>query len=98
MIRNESSWLTILLFSFSSPSRLHPHGDSYDNAHLKSAVKLFQGEVNGPEGFTMDSKGNMYTGLSDGRVILFNDTNYSTLVRLGIDDDRCGNFLRIFSH
>ena len=45
----------------------------------------------GPEAFAVDSNGNMYTGLADGRIVVFNDTGYETVVRMGQPPyDQCG--------
>ena len=71
--------------------RLAPFNDIPDNSDLRNAVIMFEGESIGPEGFAVDGDGNMYTGLADGRVVRFNDTDITTVLRLGLPPyDRCG--------
>ncbi len=71
--------------------RLDSYEDEFDNNNLQAAVKLFEGDAIGPEGFAIDSNGNMYTGLADGRIIMFNDTGYVTVARMGQPPyDKCG--------
>ena len=73
--------------------RLHPFTRLQYNDKLKMAVKLFEGELTGPEGFAMDTQGNMYTGVSDGRIVRFNDTHYTTVATMGPPSfDKCGKF------
>ena len=71
--------------------RLHPFTTEDYNDRLRAAVKMFEGELLGPEAFAVDSKGNMYTGVADGRVVRFNDTHYTTVFRMGSPPfDKCG--------
>ena len=83
-----------MIASFHFHFRLHPYEDNFDNSYLRTATLLFKGEVIGPEGLAMDSKGNMYTGLADGRVIWFNDTSFETVVKMGdLPLEKCSEFV-----
>ena len=78
---------------FTFQSRLHPYEDRQDNAYLRAAIRMFEGEFVGPEAFAIDVDGNIYTGLVDGRIIRFNDTSYTTIIRMGSPPyDKCGGF------
>ncbi|XP_064632804.1 adipocyte plasma membrane-associated protein-like [Lineus longissimus] len=61
------------------------------NYKLQKAKHIFENVVIGPETFTADKKGYIYTGSADGKLWRFKGDDLQLLGRTGVDDTRCGS-------
>ncbi|ESO83595.1 hypothetical protein LOTGIDRAFT_197037 [Lottia gigantea] len=62
------------------------------NQALERVDKLFENQVIGPESFTADQNGFVYTGSADGKIWRFKDGQLEMLARTGINNSHCGSF------
>ncbi|GAB5372947.1 hypothetical protein AAMO2058_001708000 [Amorphochlora amoebiformis] len=77
-----------------------PLGVLERNTLLDGAEHLFQGDVVGPEAFTVEEDGSLITGLADGRIVRISSTEdggvlSTTLARTGVNDSECGSSIEL---
>ncbi|XP_013399873.1 adipocyte plasma membrane-associated protein [Lingula anatina] len=60
------------------------------NYKLQKAERWFEGRLAGPESFTVDKNGYIYTGLNDGRLVRFHGNHLEELGRTGQNLTECG--------
>lgn len=61
------------------------------NTMLTNTERLFEGRVLGPESMAVDSKGALYTGLADGRIVKLEGDKVKEIYRTGEQVVECGN-------
>ncbi|CAB1421822.1 unnamed protein product [Pleuronectes platessa] len=62
------------------------------NTRLQNGRRLFSGELHGPESFTADDDGNVYTGTVDGKLWRIGPDDSLTLItQMGQDLPECGS-------
>ncbi|CAC5424627.1 APMAP [Mytilus coruscus] len=62
------------------------------NSILHKAEQLFKGQIVGPESFTGNKNGTIFTGLADGRVVGFKGNDIWEITRFGKKLPECGSF------
>uniref|UniRef100_A0A3P9KDV7 Zgc:194209 n=1 Tax=Oryzias latipes TaxID=8090 RepID=A0A3P9KDV7_ORYLA len=61
------------------------------NTHLQKGRRLFTGKLHGPESFTADEDGNVYTGTVDGKLWRISpDDNLTFITQMGQNLPECG--------
>lgn len=60
------------------------------NSMLTKTERLFEGKVFGPESMAFDSKGILYTGLGDGRIVKLEEDKVKEINRTGKQVAECG--------
>ncbi|XP_074937005.1 adipocyte plasma membrane-associated protein-like isoform X4 [Phalacrocorax aristotelis] len=60
------------------------------NKKLQSGQRIFTGQLKGPESFTVDDKGNIYTGTVDGKLWMISGDQLHFITRMGQDMPECG--------
>uniref|UniRef100_A0A4D5R9U6 Adipocyte plasma membrane-associated protein n=1 Tax=Scolopendra viridis TaxID=118503 RepID=A0A4D5R9U6_SCOVI len=74
---------------FNAPPKLE--GPLAVNYKLQRARRLFENESFAPESFAADGKGNIYTGLGDGRIVRITaDGQQQFITRTGQHHSKCG--------
>ncbi|XP_052778591.1 adipocyte plasma membrane-associated protein-like [Mya arenaria] len=63
------------------------------NSILQKAERWFDGQIFGPESFTVDENGTLYTGTADGKILQIDIRRKSAVlvVRTGLDSPECGS-------
>lgn len=62
------------------------------NHKLQKVKKLFQDEIIGPESYTIDSNGVIYTGSADGKIWKISGETAQVLMTTGSNHSGCGKF------
>ncbi|KAG8439636.1 hypothetical protein GDO86_005713 [Hymenochirus boettgeri] len=60
------------------------------NRNLQQGIRLFYGHLKGPESFTSDNEGNLYTGTVDGKVWVIHGEQLSFITQMGQNLAECG--------
>ncbi|NP_001124264.1 uncharacterized protein LOC570908 [Danio rerio] len=60
------------------------------NTRLQRGRKLFSGQLKGPESFTADQNGNVYTGTVDGKLWRINNESLKFITQMGQNIPQCG--------
>ncbi|XP_053572836.1 adipocyte plasma membrane-associated protein isoform X2 [Bombina bombina] len=75
-------------FMFNKPPPLI--GPLTINRKLHQGRRLFYGQLKGPESFTTDNEGNLYTGTVDGKLWQIRDGQLSFITQMGKNVSECG--------
>ncbi|XP_067247622.1 adipocyte plasma membrane-associated protein isoform X2 [Chanodichthys erythropterus] len=60
------------------------------NTRLQRGRRLFSGQLKGPESFTADQNGNIYTGTVDGKLWRINKESLTFITQMGRNIPECG--------
>ncbi|KAM9391289.1 adipocyte plasma membrane-associated protein-like [Salvelinus alpinus] len=60
------------------------------NTRLQNGRRLFIGQLHGPESFTADQEGNVYTGTVDGKLWRIHQETLTLITHMGQDLQECG--------
>uniref|UniRef100_A0A671T0U9 Adipocyte plasma membrane-associated protein-like n=1 Tax=Sinocyclocheilus anshuiensis TaxID=1608454 RepID=A0A671T0U9_9TELE len=60
------------------------------NTRLQRGRQLFSGQLKGPESFTADQKGNIYTGTVDGKLWRISNESLTFITQMGRNIPECG--------
>ncbi|XP_029604259.1 adipocyte plasma membrane-associated protein isoform X3 [Salmo trutta] len=60
------------------------------NTRLQNGRRLFTGQLHGPESFTADQEGNVYTGTVDGKLWRIHQETLTLIAHMGQDLQECG--------
>uniref|UniRef100_A0A673FQY4 Adipocyte plasma membrane-associated protein-like n=1 Tax=Sinocyclocheilus rhinocerous TaxID=307959 RepID=A0A673FQY4_9TELE len=60
------------------------------NTRLQRGRRLFSGQLKGPESFTADQKGNIYTGTVDGKLWRISNESLTFIAQMGRNIPECG--------
>ncbi|XP_045074786.1 LOW QUALITY PROTEIN: adipocyte plasma membrane-associated protein-like [Coregonus clupeaformis] len=61
------------------------------NTRLQNGRRLFTGQLHGPESFTADQEGNVYTGTVDGKLWRIQQETLTLITHMGQDLQECGS-------
>ncbi|CDR00286.1 unnamed protein product, partial [Oncorhynchus mykiss] len=61
------------------------------NTRLQNGRRLFTGQLHGPESFTADPEGNVYTGTVDGKLWRIHQETLTLITHMGQDLQECGS-------
>ncbi|XP_031676690.1 adipocyte plasma membrane-associated protein [Oncorhynchus kisutch] len=61
------------------------------NTRLQNGRRLFTGQLHGPESFTADQEGNVYTGTVDGKLWRIHQETLTLITHMGQDLQECGS-------
>ncbi|XP_062440175.1 adipocyte plasma membrane-associated protein-like isoform X2 [Rhea pennata] len=60
------------------------------NKKLQSGQRIFTGQLKGPESFTADDEGNLYTGTVDGKLWMISGDQLHFITQMGQNRPECG--------
>nr|XP_009670051.1 PREDICTED: adipocyte plasma membrane-associated protein-like isoform X1 [Struthio camelus australis] len=60
------------------------------NKKLQSGQRIFTGQLKGPESFTVDDEGNLYTGTVDGKLWMISGDQLHFITQMGQNMPECG--------
>ncbi|KAM9245609.1 adipocyte plasma membrane-associated protein-like [Leptosomus discolor] len=60
------------------------------NKKLQHGQRIFTGQLKGPESFTVDDEGNLYTGTVDGKLWMISGDQLHFITQMGQDVPECG--------